>query len=253
MPPAADTAPAPQPAAESAPSPAISIRDVSKSYGTERKGQPPVPVLRGVSLDVRPGEFVSLMGSSGSGKTTLLNMVGGLDVPDAGIVTVAGQNLARLTDKQRSEFRLRHIGFVFQFFNLLPNLTVRENIALPLLFQSRPARDADAAAASVEEEVGLGGKGARRISQLSGGEMQRVALARALIHRPAVLLADEPTGNLDSRTGETILALIRNLAQEHGATVLMATHDLAATQASDRVVRMRDGQVVSGDDAEGAA
>lgn len=187
------------------------------------------------------------MGSSGSGKTTLLNLVGGLDSPDEGTLRIAGTELARMDDDARSAFRLRHTGFVFQFFNLLPTLTVRENIALPALLLRLREQDAHARAAERAEEVGLGDKLGRRIHELSGGEMQRVALARALIHEPDLLLADEPTGNLDSRTGHRILELVRQAAKAHGATVLMATHDAKAAEYADTVIHMRDGRVVDGD------
>lgn len=221
----------------------IHVRDVSKAYPVAG-GQKWTPVLRGISLAVAPGEFVALMGASGSGKTTLLNLVAGLDTPDHGVVEIHGQDLHRLSDSERSNFRLRHIGFVFQFFNLLPHLSVLENIALPLLFLDRHEAAANQAAAGVAEEVGLGDKLQRRVHQLSGGEMQRVALARALIHQPLALLADEPTGNLDSKTGRVILGLVRAAAARHKATVLMATHDAQAAGFADRVLHMCDGQWV---------
>jgi ABC-type lipoprotein export system ATPase subunit len=211
---------------------------------TYHSGETPVPVLRGVSLQIQAGEFVSLMGSSGSGKTTLLNLIGGLEQPTAGTLRVAGQDYLDFTDAQLSRFRLSTIGFVFQFFNLLPHLLVRENIALPLLFLGSSAAAAQAAAAELAGEVGLADKLDRKIHQLSGGEMQRVALARALVHRPRLLLADEPTGNLDSKTGTMILDLLRALATRHGATVLMVTHDPAAARIADRMLHMRDGQLV---------
>jgi putative ABC transport system ATP-binding protein len=229
----------------------IHVSAVSKSYGSGASksngasaNQSAPPVLREISLDVPGGEFVTLMGASGSGKTTLLNLIGGLDTPDSGLIKVGGQDLRLLTDTQRSAFRLRHIGFVFQFFNLLPHLSVLENIALPLLFLDRKESAANGAAAALAEEVGLGDKLQRRMHQLSGGEMQRVALARALVHQPMALLADEPTGNLDSKTGLVILDLIRAAASRHRATVLMATHDAQAARLADRVVHMRDGQLV---------
>lgn len=221
----------------------IAAEGVWKSYG--RHGNSPgTPVLRGVTLHVPEGGLVALMGSSGSGKTTLLNLVGGLDTPDKGTLAVCGQRIHDLTDAERSAFRLRSIGFVFQFFNLLPNLTVRENVALPLFFLGENERPAHAAAEAVCREVGLGDKTGRLVHQLSGGEMQRVGLARALAHRPRLLLADEPTGNLDSRTGEAILDLIRKTAREHGVSVLMATHDHDAAARADRIIHMQDGQIV---------
>lgn len=221
----------------------IEIRSVEKSYPSE-SGAPPTPVLRGVSLSVQRGEFLALMGSSGSGKTTLLNLIGGLDAPDRGEILLAGKALHGMDDDARSDFRLRSVGFVFQFFNLMPNLTVLENIALPMLLQGRSERDSRDAAAAIAAEVGLGEKTARMAHQLSGGEMQRVALARALVHRPAVLLADEPTGNLDSKTGSAILDLIRSVTLSHNVTVLMATHDHVGANCADRIIHMRDGLVV---------
>ena len=228
----------------------VEVAGLLKSYG-DGVSAPVVPVLRGVSLSVARGEFVCLMGSSGSGKTTLLNLVGGLDVPDGGRMEVMGRDLHALNDEERSAFRLKQIGFVFQFFNLLPNLSVRENIALPLLFLGEREPRARAAAEEFAAEVELGDKLSRMVHQLSGGEMQRVGLARALAHRPALLLADEPTGNLDSQTGATILELIRRTASHHGVTVLMATHDAQAAAVCDRIVRMVDGQIVA--DGAGAA
>lgn len=223
--------------------PAIRVEAVRKSYRAAPE-DPPTHVLRGVSLRVEAGEFVSLMGASGSGKTTLLNLIGGLDTPDEGTIAVHGESVHAMDDDVRSEFRLRRVGFVFQFFNLLPNLSVLENVAMPLLLLRMREAEAHGAAAALAEEVGLGEKLRRAAHQLSGGEMQRVALARALVHRPALLLADEPTGNLDSRTGESILALLRTAAKERGTTVLMATHDMHAASVSDRTVRMADGLVV---------
>ncbi len=227
--------------------PLIDVRSLHKSYGRGGPG-PPTPVLRGVDLHIPAGGFVALMGASGSGKTTLLNLIGGLDTPDQGSVAVRGVRIHELGDAERSRFRLRNIGFVFQFFNLLPNLTVRENVALPLLFLGEGERKARAAAEALCEQTGLAGKAGRLVHQLSGGEMQRVGLARALVHRPALLLADEPTGNLDSKTGQTILELIRSTAREHGATVLMATHDPEAAAGADRIVRIHDG-VIAGERA----
>ncbi len=219
----------------------IEASNIKKKYG------PATEVLKGVSLSVKEGDFLSLMGSSGSGKTTLLNLIGGLDTPDQGTLEVIGKNIQSLPDKERSAFRLRHIGFVFQFFNLLPTLSVRENIALPLLLLENSEKTAQSEARSIAEEVGLGEKTERRIDQLSGGEMQRVAIARAIVHRPQLLLADEPTGNLDTKTGKTILTLLRKVAESHGLTVLMVTHDPKAAALCDRVVHMQDGQIIPGD------
>jgi len=232
-----------QPKATESSSAIIEVRSVEKSYPSD-SGAPPTPVLRGVSIVVRQGEFLALMGSSGSGKTTLLNLIGGLDAPDRGEILLAGNSLHTMDEDARSHFRLHSIGFVFQFFNLMPNLTVLENIALPMLLQGRSERDSRAAASEIAAEVGLGAKASRMAHQLSGGEMQRVALARALVHRPAVLLADEPTGNLDSKTGAVILDLIRSVTLSHRVTVLMATHDHGGAKCADRIIHMSDGLVV---------
>jgi len=220
----------------------VSAVNIHKSYGGER-GVPAVPVLRGVSLEIPEGAFYALKGSSGSGKTTLLNLIGGLDAPDNGELNVGGVDVSRLTDDQRSTFRLQNIGFVFQFFNLLPNLTVRENIALPLLFIGKSEKESRDEASRLAAEVGLEEKLLRKPTQLSGGEMQRVALARALVHRPRLLLADEPTGNLDSKTGDAILDLIHEVARSHRVTILMATHDDKAARVADRVIHMVDGRI----------
>ena len=225
--------------------PLVSVAGIWKSYQGDRDAEP-LRVLRGVSLNVRPGEFVALMGASGSGKSTLLNLVGGLDTADEGRIIVAGAELQAMSDDERSEFRLRAIGFVFQFFNLLPNLTVVENIAMPLLLAGAGTTEAADAARRLAREVGLEERLGHAAHQLSGGEMQRVALARALVHRPQLLLADEPTGNLDSRTGASILRMIRELARSHGASIIMATHDAHAAAEADRVLTMMDGELVDG-------
>lgn len=224
------------------PSPVVLVSKVEKSYSAPGSGRK-TPVLRGVDLQVMGGECVALMGSSGSGKTTLLNLIGGIDAVDGGTITVDGTTLDDLGDDDRSDFRLRNIGFVFQFFNLLPNLTVRENIALPLLFLGTKETDSRERAEEAAREVKLGDKTGRLIHQLSGGEMQRVGIARALVHRPRLLLADEPTGNLDSRTGGEILDLIRGLGKAHHLTIIMATHDHDAADACDRIVHISDGRI----------
>ena len=223
--------------------PLVVVENVVKTYGSPGDGGTVARVLQGVDFSCSPGGVTALMGSSGSGKTTLLNLIGGLDTPDSGTIDVAGQRLDRLDDDARSDFRLRNIGFIFQFFNLLPNLSVRENITLPALFLKTKEAEANERARELAEEVGLGDKLDRRVHQLSGGEMQRVAIARALVHNPRLLLADEPTGNLDSKTGATILELLQRLASAHDVTILMATHDSAAADAAGRVVQMHDGRL----------
>ncbi|HLK10284.1 MAG TPA: ABC transporter ATP-binding protein [Candidatus Binatia bacterium] len=216
------------------------LENVVKSYG---RGDTAVRAVAGVSLEVAPGEFVAIVGPSGSGKSTLLHLMAGLDLPDAGDVFVGGQRLAALTDDAVTVLRRRAIGVVFQFFNLLPTLTAEENVALPLVLDGQRLRAARPRARAMLERVGLAHRAGHRPDQLSGGEMQRVAIARALVTEPLVLLADEPTGNLDSHTGEEILALVRATAERHDQAVVMVTHDARAATHARRVVAMRDGRV----------
>ncbi len=228
----------------------IVFDDVRKSYA---QGRREVHALRGVSLEIESGEFVAVMGRSGSGKSTLLHLAGALDLPSSGRVTVAGATTSELSDAERTLLRRRRLGFVFQFFNLIPTLTVAENVALPrLLDGARPAETRDRAAALLER-VGLRDRTDHIPEELSGGEMQRVAIARALMSDPEVLLADEPTGNLDSATGSEIMALIRSVADEPGKTVVMVTHDAAMAKQAGRLVVIRDGLVDEGADAPGIA
>jgi putative ABC transport system ATP-binding protein len=221
--------------------PALRFVDVRREYalGDER-----VHALDGVSLDVPPGEFTAIVGRSGSGKSTLLNLAAGIDTPDAGEVWVDGHALAHLDDDALTALRRTRIGMVHQFFHLLPTLSVRENVALPLLLGGGRERDALARADALIGEVGLGPRAGARPHTLSGGEMQRAAVARALLLEPVLLLADEPTGNLDSRAADQIVALLEALARRHGATVVMVTHSREAAQAATRVVTMRDGRIV---------
>jgi putative ABC transport system ATP-binding protein len=219
----------------------IALRDVRKVY---RQGVTDVAALVGVSLDVADGEFVSIMGPSGSGKSTLLHLMGGLDQPTGGDVLIGGTSIARMTDDEVTIFRRRKIGFVFQFFNLLPTLSAEENVALPLALDRRPAREIRPRVAAALEQVGLAARRRHRPDELSGGEMQRVAIARALVIDPILILADEPTGNLDTRTGEQILALIRDANRARGATIVLVTHDARAAAYGSRVVTLKDGLVV---------
>ena len=218
----------------------ISVRDVRKVF---RQGEAEVPALAGVSLDIGAGEFVSIMGPSGSGKSTLLHLMGGLDVPTAGEILIDGASLSLMTDDQITIFRRRKIGFVFQFFNLLPTYSAEENVALPLLLDRRRPRDVRERVRVALEQVGLAHRRAHRPDELSGGEMQRVAIARALVVDPILILADEPTGNLDTRTGEQILALIRDANQARGCTVVLVTHDPGAAASARRVIPLKDGRV----------
>lgn len=223
-------------------SPIIVVEKLSKSYVGENS--PRQCVLNEMSVSINQGDFIALMGASGSGKTTLLNLIGGLDVADSGSVKCDGSLLNSLSDDQRSEFRLNHIGFIFQTFNLIPNLNVIENVSVPLLFLGRSQKEAQAKAKELISEVGLEGKERRKINELSGGERQRVAIARALIHEPKMILADEPTGNLDSKTGAIILDLLRQINQSHGVTIVMATHDQQSADAADKVIMIHDGMIV---------
>jgi putative ABC transport system ATP-binding protein len=200
-----------------------------------------VHALRGVSLEVRAGEYVAVAGPSGSGKSTLLQLIGGIDVPSAGTVEIMGTRLDTLSDSRLTRLRLTRLGFVFQRFHLLPVLTAQENVELPMAEAGMAARDRRARARELLAYVGLEHRAAHRATQLSGGEMQRVAIARALANRPALLLADEPTGELDARTGEEILTLFRRLNQD-GTTLVVVTHDENLASEAGRVIHMRDGR-----------
>jgi ABC-type lipoprotein export system ATPase subunit len=222
---------------------AIALRHVSRHYGS---GDRTVAAVHDVSLEVSAGEFVCVVGPSGSGKSTLLNLVAGLDSPDQGQVMVAGAELEPLDDDARSDLRLRALGFVFQAFHLFPTFTVEENVAWPLEFQGVRWAYARLRAAEILERVGIPRAAReRRPSELSGGEQQRVAIARALVSEPELLLADEPTGNLDTRTGETILDLLRSLNTSRQLTVLMVTHSPHAAAYAHRTIEMRDGRIVA--------
>jgi putative ABC transport system ATP-binding protein len=219
----------------------IAVRNVHKVF---RQGDEEVRALAGVSLDVAAGEFVSIVGPSGSGKSTLLHLMGGLDVPSAGEIVIDGTAISRMTDDEITVFRRRKIGFIFQFFNLLPTYSAEENVALPLLLDRRRARDVRDRVRAALDQVGLGHRRRHRPDELSGGEMQRVAIARALVIEPVLILADEPTGNLDTRTGEQILGLIRDANRSRGSTVVLVTHDTRAAAYADRIVTLKDGVVV---------
>ena len=215
----------------------MACRDLRKVYA----GAQPVVALDGVDLEVSAGEFLAIVGPSGGGKSTLLHIVGAIDVPTSGSARVSGRDLVTMSERERVVYRRREAGIVFQFFNLLPHLSVQENVELPLLFDG--ARDAAPRALRLLERVGLAARSGAHPYELSGGEMQRVAIARALVAGARILLADEPTGNLDSRNGEAVLALIDAMRREHGVTVLLATHSEAAAARADRVVELRDGRL----------
>ena len=222
--------------------PVFEANDLRKAY---RLGRATVEALRGVDLTVGRGELVALAGPSGSGKTTLLNLLGALDEPDAGSVRFAGQELAALSEKQRTLLRRRRLGFVFQTFNLIPVLSAIENVEYPLWIDDVRAAERRERASAALAAVGLGDRLAHRPDQLSGGERQRVGIARALVHEPLALLADEPTGNLDSATASAIMDLFVRLHRERGSTLLLATHDPALISRAERCVRLRDGRVVA--------
>ena len=221
--------------------PAIEIADLAKSY---REGTTTHAVLDGASATVATGEIIVLLGRSGSGKSTLLNLLSGIDLPDAGTITVAGRNLGRLSEHERTLFRRRHIGFVFQFFNLIPTLTVLENLLLPLELNGRDGRDAADHARSLLNQVGLSGREDGYPDRLSGGEQQRVAISRALVHDPDLILADEPTGNLDIDTGRQVIDLLDRLVRKRGKTMVMATHSREVIGLADRILTVRDGGLV---------
>ena len=214
--------------------------DVRKTY---RQGENEIVALAAVSVDIPRGAFAAIMGPSGSGKSTLLHLMGGLDRPSSGELLVDGRLVGQMADDEVTLFRRTNIGFVFQFFNLLPTLTALENVTLPLVLDGRSKHEADQRAALLLGKVGLEKRRHHLPEALSGGEIQRIAIARALAFNPPILLADEPTGNLDSKTGQDVLSLLRQINQEHGSTVVMATHSPEAAYGADRIIFLRDGRV----------
>ncbi|MFQ6395004.1 ABC transporter ATP-binding protein [Nocardia sp. KC 131] len=221
----------------------LELSDITKQY---RVGEQTVRALDGVSLRIETGEFTSIIGPSGSGKSTLLHLLGALDRPDSGSIRFQGEEIGSLDEERQSEFRRHRVGFIFQFFNLLPTLTAWENVAIPKLLDGTGLRKAKPRALELLDRVGLGDRAEHRPAELSGGQMQRVAVARALIMDPPLILADEPTGNLDSKTGAAILELLGDIAGS-GNSVVMVTHDMGAIEYCDRVVTLRDGQIGSND------
>lgn len=222
----------------------ISVRDLRRSY---RVGGTEVLALRGVDLDVAAGDFLGIVGVSGSGKSTLLHLIGGLDSPDAGEIIVADKRLSKMTAYEQALYRRQTIGFVFQAFHLVPNLTAEQNVQLTLTLQGVYGDERTGRAAQAIERVGLKHRAKHKPGQLSGGEQQRITVARAIVNRPRVLLADEPTGNLDRATAKSLMDLIDGIRRESGTTVLMVTHDEStASKYCDRLVRMQDGQFVEG-------
>ncbi len=214
----------------------LSLQDVWKTY---RMGEVEVNALRGVSLDVLEGEFVVVLGPSGSGKTTMLNIAGGIDRPTRGKVLFRGRDIGKMDEEELTEYRRRHVGFVFQFFNLIPTLTAEENVMLSAELVENP-RDAR----EVLEMVGVGSKAKNMPYEMSGGEQQRVAIARALVKNPSIMLCDEPTGNLDFETGKVVLSVMREVNRKEGITFVLVTHNAVIANMADKVVKFRDGRVV---------
>ncbi|HKP85707.1 MAG TPA: ABC transporter ATP-binding protein [Blastocatellia bacterium] len=220
--------------------PVLVIENIEKVY---QGGQGGVAALRGVSFRADAGEFIALMGPSGCGKSSLLHIVGGMDRPTRGTALLGSVALERLGEEELARLRRRRVGFVFQFFNLLPTLTVAENIALPLMLDGASDREADERTRALVDRIGLGARATHYPAELSGGEMQRAAVARAIITRPELVLADEPTGNLDTENGQQVMRLLAELNQETGVTIILATHSEEAARFATRVIRMRDGLI----------
>ncbi len=215
----------------------VEVIDIRKSYGD-------LQVLKGVSLKVNKGEFVSIVGASGAGKTTLLQIIGTLINFDSGKVIINKKDITSLKDRQLSKFRNKEIGFVFQFHHLLPEFTALENVMLPLLIQNRPKKEVESKAKEVLDYFGIGNKTNNKPSQLSGGEKQRVAIARAIIANPSILLADEPTGNLDSHNTNEMLKLFKHLQKDMGQTIIIVTHNFELARSTDRIYTIKDGMIV---------
>lgn len=222
----------------------IEIHDLTKIY---RMGHVEVPALQGVSFNIERGEVVAIMGQSGSGKSTLMNVLGCLDLPTSGEYFLEGQNIAGMNEDRLAEIRNQKIGFVFQQFNLLPRITVRRNAELPLMYNGgKSQKEINLRSETILNAVGLGDRMHHRPTELSGGQQQRVAIARALINEPALLLADEPTGNLDSRTGKEIMQLLLGLNKERGLTLVIVTHDQSIAAQSQRIIHLQDGMIENG-------
>ncbi|GIO10107.1 peptide ABC transporter ATP-binding protein [Brevibacillus reuszeri] len=219
----------------------LTVTGVNHSYGT---GKIKVPVLFDINLHVNKGEFVALCGSSGSGKSTLLNLLAGLTKPEEGSVMVSGAEISSYSENELCLFRRKSMGFIFQSYNLLPNLTALENVELPLIFAGEGVKKRRAKATEILERVGLEGRIDHRPNELSGGQQQRVSIARALVNQPGIILADEPTGNLDSKTEQEIMNLMKQMNKENGTTFIIVTHEQEVAEQSDRVIYLQDGRVV---------
>jgi putative ABC transport system ATP-binding protein len=226
--------------------PALQVQGLSKSYAEGRQRR---VVLRDVAFEVAPGECVALVGRSGSGKSTLLNLLAGIDQPDAGDVRIMGQSVTTMGEPELTLLRRRHIGFIYQFFNLIPTLSVAENLALPLELNAVPAARRRQRVAELLDKVGLTGRERAFPDQLSGGEQQRVAIARAIIHDPALVLADEPTGNLDAQTGHRVLALLSHLFRDEGHTLILVTHSREVAAIADRAFAVDEGRLCADTEA----
>ena len=224
----------------------VQIRSLSKVY---ERGRQRVEVLHHIDMDVQEGEFVALMGPSGSGKTTLLNLIGGLDSPTEGSLTVAGERIERLGQGQLARWRAAHVGFVFQFYNLLPMLSAQRNVELPLLLTKLSGKDRRRNASVALQLVGLADRATHKPGELSGGQQQRVAIARAIVSDPTLLVCDEPTGDLDRQAAEDVLGLLQQLNREHGKTIIMVTHDPKAAECAGRVLHLDKGTLVEGEQA----
>ena len=216
----------------------VEAKDITKVY---QMGEIEVHALRGLSINIAPGEILSIMGPSGSGKSTLMNILGCLDRPTSGEYSLNGESVATLNDDQLAEIRNRGVGFVFQSFNLLPRATALANVELPMRYAELNGRNRKDVAKQALKAVGLGDRIRHRPNELSGGEMQRVAIARALVNNPAIIMADEPTGNLDTKSGDEIMALLKNLNKERGTTLIIITHDPEVAEQTNRIVSIRDG------------
>lgn len=219
----------------------VEAKDITKVY---QMGEIEVHALRGLSINIAPGEILSIMGPSGSGKSTLMNILGCLDRPTSGEYSLNGESVATLSDDQLAEIRNRGVGFVFQSFNMLPRATALANVELPLRYAELNGRNRKQVAKQALEAVGLGDRIRHRPNELSGGEQQRVAIARALVNDPAIIMADEPTGNLDTKSGDEIMALLKNLNKERGTTLIIITHDPEIAEQTNRIVSLRDGLIV---------
>lgn len=230
----------------------IEIKDVYKIY---QMGRQEIAALNGITLEIKKGEFIAIVGHSGSGKSTLMHLIGGLDRPTRGSLIVKGQDIGKLKDTEMAKYRNRFIGFVFQSFNLEPSYTALENVMMPLMFAGTPERKRKQIALNALSLVNLDNRIKHKPSELSGGERQRVSIARAIVNDPEILLADEPTGNLDSKTGASIMNLLKDLNKNKGYTVIMVTHNMDDAKYADRIIRIKDGMIeeegVHADEIEG--